>query len=709
MEEVKSIKAFFAGSTTLQKLRYDEDERNLSFHVHTGKHALRFQFYLPDGYPDDPSPDERPVLMEDEGSCDEVLEQVNEFLSRGGSLAQAMVLLLRLLSKQFSLKVSRDIAKLDNEDGASEKEESSEEEESAMSSEEYFDEDLETAVHPRMRKDVEETESFFGKDSVKLFAELGLVRLFINTSFLSETVASALGIDCHCPLNITLHFGNDYLASSAPPTFGMDQKPKAEHFALQFQLTEILRNWLHQNWGKCEYATALSSSTGSTLPSTSSSQPSHQKKGSGFLPSLRISKTIKNNTTTQTAEPFVYQPEKQWPTQLKELTDMGFDRNISMYALYTTQGVLAESLNLCLDPQPWFQEEARKMAQNMGTTNSRSQATKSKQNFLISLLLYIRSRIANCSNYCPICDHKHECEGLKPIACSKHDCVWRYEELGLGANVDAELKRAPEIADLLISLACAAINSARSESVFNPFPMADFAPLGKKDLPKLKAALEGLPSLAELVGVADIRSFLDQIDPAPAHNKTYYRLLRWLLTSNRAHLVRLSEEQQIKEMSTPYQYMLLTATPEKESRFRQLKKTFGSFLAFHGSPMENWHSILRNGLRNLSNTKDMLHGAAHGAGIYLAPNAGTSQGYMRSGTVWAKSQFGASLSCLALCEVINHPDVYGRDHNQWCYVAKEDDHVMTRFFFIYAAGNTFPSAINARQLKVPEMKDFKTN
>jgi len=66
----------------------------------------------------------------------------------------------------------------------------------------------------------------------------------------------------------------------------------------------------------------------------------------------------------------------------------------------------------------------------------------------------------------------------KSLAC-------RYEELGLGANVDAELKRAPEIADLLISLACAAINSARSESVFNPFPMADFAPLGKKDLPKL--------------------------------------------------------------------------------------------------------------------------------------------------------------------------------------------------------------------------------
>lgn len=53
-------------------------------------------------------------------------------------------------------------------------------------------------------------------------------------------------------------------------------------------------------------------------------------------------------------------------------------------------------------------------------------------------------------------------------------------------------------------------------------------------------------------------------------------------------------------MGTPYQYMLLTSTPEKEARYAALKKTYGSFMAFHGSPMENWHSILHNGLRNMS-------------------------------------------------------------------------------------------------------------
>jgi len=41
----------------------------------------------------------------------------------------------------------------------------------------------------------------------------------------------------------------------------------------------------------------------------------------------------------------------------------------------------------------------------------------------------------------------------------------------------------------------------------------------------------------------------------------------------------------------------------------------------------NWHCILRRGLKNYSNTELMSCGAAHGAGIYLAQDSGTSLGY----------------------------------------------------------------------------------
>jgi hypothetical protein len=53
----------------------------------------------------------------------------------------------------------------------------------------------------------------------------------------------------------------------------------------------------------------------------------------------------------------------------------------------------------------------------------------------------------------------------------------------------------------------------------------------------------------------------------------------------------------------------------------------GHFFAFHGSDTCNWHSILRTGLKNMSNTKFMTSGAAYGSGIYMATDSGTSLGY----------------------------------------------------------------------------------
>jgi Poly(ADP-ribose) polymerase catalytic domain len=68
------------------------------------------------------------------------------------------------------------------------------------------------------------------------------------------------------------------------------------------------------------------------------------------------------------------------------------------------------------------------------------------------------------------------------------------------------------------------------------------------------------------------------------------------------------------------QYVLISQDPTKERKFMQRKRKNGSMFCFHGSSMENWYSILRNGLRNLSNTALMTAGAAYGAGIYASSN-----------------------------------------------------------------------------------------
>ena len=48
---------------------------------------------------------------------------------------------------------------------------------------------------------------------------------------------------------------------------------------------------------------------------------------------------------------------------------------------------------------------------------------------------------------------------------------------------------------------------------------------------------------------------------------------------------------------------------------------------FHGSREANWFSILRYGIRSLSNTRHMVSGAAHGPGAYFGKDLATSQAY----------------------------------------------------------------------------------
>ena len=71
------------------------------------------------------------------------------------------------------------------------------------------------------------------------------------------------------------------------------------------------------------------------------------------------------------------------------------------------------------------------------------------------------------------------------------------------------------------------------------------------------------------------------------------------------------------------------SSPEKEHRFQQLKQASGkeSLWSWHGGPSKNWHSIIRTGLKNMSNSKLMQHGAAYGSGIYMARDSVTSLGY----------------------------------------------------------------------------------
>ncbi len=52
---------------------------------------------------------------------------------------------------------------------------------------------------------------------------------------------------------------------------------------------------------------------------------------------------------------------------------------------------------------------------------------------------------------------------------------------------------------------------------------------------------------------------------------------------------------------------------------------------FHGSPLGNWHSILRSGIKNMSGTRFMTTGQAHGPGVYATNDICIAASYGCSG------------------------------------------------------------------------------
>lgn len=235
------------------------------------------------------------------------------------------------------------------------------------------------------------------------------------------------------------------------------------------------------------------------------------------------------------------------------------------------------------------------------------------ENYLVSIMTMIENIIKNCPEHCIVCHSKLDYAGVKAVCCEQAICIFSYEFYGLGVDIESEIVKHPDIVDLMITLAYAACQvNTKGFCPFEPYPMMeveitdketgkktkyDFKMSNENDASKVSNLLAKFPSVADMKRMVErgtLKSDLFELHPLA------YSLLRWLVASNRCHLKRLEDKEMIKEMNTPYQYMMLSGTPTKEKKFQELKKKMGTYLGFHGSHLLNWHSILRRGLMNMS-------------------------------------------------------------------------------------------------------------
>ncbi|XP_056455671.1 protein mono-ADP-ribosyltransferase PARP16 isoform X1 [Gadus chalcogrammus] len=225
------------------------------------------------------------------------------------------------------------------------------------------------------------------------------------------------------------------------------------------------------------------------------------------------------------------------------------------------------------------------------------------------------------------------------------------------------LHRDPMAADLRCSLFVAAAQSYKRDSLLRPFP-ARYIRGENKEFEELLTDVSGFPCVRELVRLN------------PGEGDQYVALAHWILSSKSFAVKTLQKEEyprlcdltKNEGVSAPVPDFLfeLEYCDQMNARFEKTRSDRDLFYAFHGSRLENFHSILHNGLHCHLNKTSM-----YGEGTYLTSDLSMAVLYSPHSSGWRESLLGPLLSCVALCEVIDHPDVK-------CQVKRKDSDSVDR-------------------------------
>ncbi|XP_028922353.1 protein mono-ADP-ribosyltransferase PARP6 isoform X2 [Ornithorhynchus anatinus] len=593
--------------------------------------------------------------------------------------------------------------------------------------------------HPQLDADIEAVKEIYSENSVSI-REYGTIDdvdidLHINISFLDEEVSTAWKVLRTEPIVLRLRFSLSQYLDGPEPSIEVFQPSNKEGFGLGLQLKKILGMFTSQQWKHLS----------NDFLKTQQEKRHSWFKTSGTIKKFRAGLSIFSPIPKSPSFPVIQDSMLKGKLGVPELrVNRLMNRSISC----TMKNPKVEMFGY----PPSTQVSGH--CKNIPTL---------EYGFLVQIMKYAEQRIPTLNEYCVVCDEQHVFQNgsmLKPAVCTRELCVFSFYTLGVMSGAAEEVATGAEVVDLLVAMCRAALESPRKSIIFEPYPSVvdpndpktlAFNPK-KKNYERLQKALDSVMSIREMTqgSYLEIKKQMDKLDPL-AHP-----LLQWIISSNRSHIVKLPLSR-LKFMHTSHQFLLLSSPPAKEARFRTAKKLYGSTFAFHGSHIENWHSILRNGLVNASYTNCSCMEAAYGKGIYLSPISSISFGYSgmgkgqhrmpskdelvqrynrmntipQPGSLHSRSSgqgqperaWGAALdsdfavllnllqtrsiqsrflqsrnlNCIALCEVITSKDLQ-KHGNIW--VCPVSDHVCTRFFFVYEDGQVGDANINTQDPKI---------
>ncbi|KAL0485951.1 mono-ADP-ribosyltransferase [Acrasis kona] len=521
----------------------------------------------------------------------------------------------------------------------------SDQEESQFNEEEEIeieDETGEDHLEKIIASDVDATNQYFGHSTCYLVKNLQNVRMTIPAD-LDEHLLEEYRLEPTASIVLSIQFAPEYIKNTTPPVIKYRPEPNAEAFG--HQVSFMATSFLNQRWN--------------------------------------ILHPFTNN------EPI--DPDLEYDSKLDIVKQHNYtqqEEKIKFISSLIIKSKTSYAKSLCLYFCNMDPITANQMFVKAGGQDANNTSTVSN-NVLMELYAYLMIRLTSLCNDCCICDHSIKIPLLsnKPTICTRFKCQFDFVELGIcnsipiticPSTVSNDILENYYIVDVLISMCYTAAKSKRNEKIFDPFPPQY---IDKKNNSKnhsnVVKAIDQLPSVSHMKKHSstefDLMKFLGQ---------DRYELVKWILSVGRPALVKMPKGRKIKAMMTEHQYMVMMDSPEKSANFKEMRRKWGSFFAFHGSSTENWHSILRRGLVNASKTALMTNGMAYGEGVYMAEDSTTSLSYAHHGDGWARSELTrGKFKCMAIVEVIKHPHV-PQIPNPY-YVVKDSNYLSLRFFFIF--------------------------
>jgi len=271
--------------------------------------------------------------------------------------------------------------------------------------------------------------------------------------------------------------------------------------------------------------------------------------------------------------------------------------------------------------------------------------------------------------------------------CGDMKCTIKYEEICIHSVVDLFIKSNPAIITFLWNISQETIKKCPAR--FRPFPTYFIKNKKREhykrgdidDIVSVKIEDSDVERVKKIFEVTDIKYIIEFFVNIPLANDLsvlqllteinpeIYYLLRFLILSNKTTMISdLYEfDDGSKHNITLYKIVYDDETERKfEGDITYL---------YHGSAKGNWHSILRNGIKNCSKTSLLSHGAAYGSGIYLSDSLAFSATYTQGGI-------------MAIIELQGSKDKWRKSTN--IFVIDDESIILVRYLLEIPTNPRFP-------------------